>query len=325
MRQRAAALIYSACVCATALGTLGAVGASGTRAALASGARATVSHGEAENESAARAEASRLLDGVSLPAGAVASPNEPAGDGSLLAQPASGPADNPYVVDDHAWWVVQGSLTQALAWFRSHPPDGAVASGSGSGAGVHVPPNGFLVFRSPGVTGVLAGSEVVLLAVQLASGSVGLRADVQVTWLRPRPASEMIPRGARILRLSVHGPIGGEQPPQRPLRITSSARIATIAALIDALPVAQWGVSACAADTGVRVRLAFYARAGAAPLAVARADPGGCGLVQMTILGITQPPLEGGPRLIEKIGRVLGRALQVRPRGHGAGRIRSST
>jgi hypothetical protein len=53
------------------------------------------------------------------------------------------------------------------------------------------------------------------------------------------------------------------------------------------------------------VRLAQYARHGAAPLAVATIDPQGCGEVQLTIGDQSQPSLEGGGSLIHHIEVVV--------------------
>ncbi len=128
-----------------------------------------------------------------------------------------------------------------------------------------------------------------------------------------RPSSERIPPGARMLHISVSSTIKSNQPKQRPLTVSASAKIARIAALIDALPAEQPGLRACPADFGIRVRIAFYGRRGAAPAAVADDDPGGCGVVRLTIEGRAEPPLEGGAQLVERVDRVLGVRLETTP------------
>ena len=70
-------------------------------------------------------------------------------------------------------------------------------------------------------------------------------------------------------------------------------------------------------DRGIRVRLAPYARHGAAPLALADADVGGCAGVQLSVRGRLQPPLEssiyGGGGLLEELDRVLGLKVNTAP------------
>jgi len=90
------------------------------------------------------------------------------------------------------------------------------------------------------------------------------------------------------------------------------------------LPAAQPGTRSCPDDPGIRVRLAFYAKGAASPLAVARIDPYGCGGVQLTIGGRPQAPLGSEalpgtstthqPSLILRIDRVLGVKLKISPR-----------
>ncbi len=135
----------------------------------------------------------------------------------------------------------------------------------------------------------------------------------QVVWVTPHPASETIPAGAHLLRISVGSSLKPNQPKQRPLTVTSAQKIDRIAALIDALPAAQPGLRACPVDFGITVRLAFYRKRGASPLAIAKADPGGCGPVALTIEGRAQPALEGGAQLLERVRRVLGVKLDTSP------------
>jgi hypothetical protein len=129
-------------------------------------------------------------------------------------------------------------------------------------------------------------------------------------------ASEPVPIGARLLRISVSASIKANQPRQRPLTVTSAKKIEKIAASIDALPAERPGLRACPVDFGIRVRLAFYRRRGAAPLAVAEDDPGGCGPVRLTIEGRAQPPLECGAQLLGRVDRVLAVKLDTVPPRH---------
>ena len=123
--------------------------------------------------------------------------------------------------------------------------------------------------------------------------------------------------------MSVHSDIKANQPAQRPFTVTSSKKIRGVLALLNALPLAQLAVSACPADFGIRVRLAFYAKRRAAPLGVAEIDPQGCGEVALAIGGRSPPSLASVPlpgtsnapkgSLVERLDRLLGVKLKIKP------------
>ncbi|HEY7934289.1 MAG TPA: hypothetical protein VID48_10750 [Solirubrobacteraceae bacterium] len=164
---------------------------------------------------------------------------------------------------------------------------------------------------------------LIVTVVQLPDGSTGLRMDAQVVWVTPRPASERIPSGTHTLLVSVGGVIPANNPKQRPLTVSSSKKINGIVGLLNVLPAAQPGVFSCPVDFGVRVRLAFYARRGVAPLAIAIVDPDGCGGVSLTIGGQPQPPLGSKAHpgsstpsrtsLVQQIDHLLGVKLKIGP------------
>lgn len=295
---------------ATVLVASGAV-ALGARGVSPSRPTAAVSPGAAANAAAAQSDAASLLGDVSLPPGATQSPVEPAGDGSVLAHPGSGPPVTPNVVDDSAWWLISGAPPAVLAYIDAHPPAGStrVLTGSG-GTGTNGTRVEVEAFAWPPLTDVLSTRWLVVEVVQLSGGSTGLRADAEVVWVKPRPASEQIPPGARFLRVSVGATIPANKPKQRPFTVTSPKTLRRILALLNALPAAQPGVRSCPVDFGIRVRLAFYARRKVAPLAVAVIDPGGCGGVGLTIGGRLQTSLEG-EGLIQRLDSILGVKLNT--------------
>ncbi len=266
----------------------------------------------AENEAAARSDAGALLMATPLPAGATQSAAEPSEAGSKLAQPGLRPA-TPNLVDDHEWWIVPGPRADVLEYVEAHRPAGTSESLCGPSTTNGVIESECAYFAWPKVPGTLTTRWLVVEVVQLPGGATGLRADAEVVWVTPRPASETIPAGARLLRVSVSSSIKANQPRQRPLTVTSAAKIEKVTALIDALPAEQPGSIVCPADFGIDVRLAFYRRRGGPPLAVANDDPGGCGDVGLTIEGRAQPPLEGGTRLVEGVDHVLGVRLDTAP------------
>jgi hypothetical protein len=279
-----------------------------------------------ENEASARTDAALLLTLIALPAGAERSASEPAGDHGRLASPEARPA-TPNLLDDHAWWTLPGTPAQTLSYIRAHPPAGSTLTGTDSGATYGVTTSEGITFSWPPITDVLETRQLSVSAVALPGNTTGLRVDAQVVWVTPRPASETIPTGAHLLRISVGSSIPANQPHQRPLHITSTSKINAVIALLNALPAAQPGTRSCPADFGIRVRLAFYPTPRRTPSAIAEIDPQGCGTVQLTLAGKPQPPLESQPlptpdttspgSLIQRIDRTLGVEIHVthHPRG----------
>lgn len=140
-----------------------------------------------------------LLSEPPLPLGSSESSTEPAEDDSLLAHPGIGPPATPNAVDEHAWWLVPVAPAEALAYICAHLPAGTTRPESvGRGPSEpNVPDNEIAAFTPPGSPGTL-----VIKAIQLPNGSTALRADAQVVWITPRPASETIPSGAHLLRIT---------------------------------------------------------------------------------------------------------------------------
>lgn len=155
-----------------------------------------------------------------------------------------------------------------------------------------------------------------LAAVVLA----GAAAAVAVIRTLPRPASERIPAAVTRLTVTV---LDQKQVVQGPFTFTAHTKVQRVRGLLNGLPRFPAGAFACPADFGVIVRLKFYDRAGRVPLAVARADPGGCESVELTIRGRRQPELTsmalpGSGRsqrvsLVDQLDRALGVKLKTVP------------
>ncbi len=267
------------------------------------------------SESAAQADDASLLAELPLPPGSSESATEPAEDDSLLAHPAIGPPESPNAVDEHTWWLVPGAPAEALSYICAHLPVGTTRPETigWSPGEPNVPDNEIAVFAPPG-----SPSTLVIKAVQLPNGSTALRADAQVVWTTPRPASETIPSGAHLLRITVHDRNRSSRSPQNPSRlallerlprkITSSRQIHGIVALLNELQVVQPGRRFCPLERGhSSVELTFYASPDVAPLAAAEIRPDACrGGVGLTIGGVPQPRLEGAWDVVGWIGEALG-------------------
>ena len=130
-----------------------------------------------------------------------------------------------------------------LEYVEAHRPAGTSESLCGPSTTNGVIESECAYFAWPQVPGTLTMRWLVVEVVQLPDGATGLRADAEVVWVTPRPASETVPAGARLLRISVSSSIKANQPRQRPLTVTSATKIAKVTALINALPAAQPGRS----------------------------------------------------------------------------------
>jgi hypothetical protein len=266
------------------------------------------------SESAAQADAASLLAELPLPPGSSESSTEPAEDGSLLAYPGFGPPATPNAVDEHAWWLVPLAPAEALAYICAHLPAGTTRPASvGPGPSEpNVPDNETAAFTLPGSAGTL-----VIRAVRLPGGSTALRVDAQLVWITPRSASETIPSGAYLMRITVYDTKGSSRNLESrslallvrlPRETRSLRQIKGVVALLNKLEVVQPGLRKCPIELDHSgVELTFYASPGASPLAVAHIRSEGCsGGVSLTIGGVAQPRLEGGLSLIDQIGEVLG-------------------
>ena len=253
---------------------------------------------------AAVRDARILLGRLALPAAARRLDSEPTGDRGVLAHPAQGPPATPNAVDEYAFWLIPGSAELVIAYIHKHPPQGSRQNISGrTGVGGRTQSQ-VLGFGWPPVANVLGIRWLIVQLVPLADGKTALRADAQTVWITPRPGWEQIPSGARLLRVTVHR---GSRQLQRPVRVTSAAKIDRIRGIVNALPAAQPGSTSCPADTGVAITMRFYRQAHASPLAVAIVSPEGCGGVQLTIGGRPGPLLAGGTTLAAQLRSLLPR------------------
>lgn len=275
-----------------------------------------------ENEHLAQTDAASLLSLLMLPTSTVQSTGEPAGDRGQLAGPSEREA-TPNLVDAHAWWIVPLRRAETIAFVHAHPPAGSKSTGGGDAGAGRLVVNGEQRVRDvesewdnfgfPPVDGALGGRSLIVTAVQLPDGSTGVRADAQVVWVTPRPVAEVIPLGAHVLRVSVVSQIPQNRSLQQPFAVTSVPRIAAVINLLNTLPATQPGARTCPVDFGNRVRLAFYARRGAWPLAVVTINPEGCGGVGVTVRRRAEHDLEGGSSLVKRIGHLVGAVIRTRP------------
>jgi hypothetical protein len=259
------------------------------------------------------ADAAAILASFAVPPGARRLSGAPDLDGGLLAKPPLLP-DTPNLVDDSSWWQAPGAPGTVLAWERAHLPRRFSAIGNSASSGPGTAAQSYS-FSLPAVPAVLKSRQLLVKVVNSGSGQTALRVDAQVIWLPAKPATERIPSAARMVTIAAIPGLDATGRTPAPVTITSAAEVRRIASLIDSLPVFPPGAYSCPMDTGRALRMTFRATAGGPALAVATADPGGCGGVGLTVGGAAQPGLSGGPSLVRQVLAIAG----LHWAGYGAG------
>ncbi len=138
---------------------------------------------------------------------------------------------------------------------------------------------------------MLNARDLVVEVTGAGNGQTAIRVDAHVSWQPPRPASERVPSAAHVVTITqLSGLAPHARRPPAPVTITDLAVVRRLAALIDSLQLSTIGPGAsCPAPIGGGIRLAFLARAGGPPLAVAQ-GPAACGTVQFSVGGKRKVP-----------------------------------
>ena len=275
-------------------------------------ATVTATAGAGSPRQRAVADAARIIASFPRPPGA-----ERTGLIASLTAPGEGPAATPDIATVTQWYRAPGRPQAVLAWIRAHVPSGFTLGGEGSGSyapGPTAAPTQSWTdqLELPPVPGVLTQRWLVVLVV--ADGDqTAIRADAQVVWLPARPVAEQIPPDARVVTIT---PVFGIRPAKRFVRldqavtVTSPAKVAAIAAVIDGLPLFPPGAFSCPADFGAAMRLTFRTSPQGPVVAQLSAQYGGCGVVSVSIDGRAMPALSdytgSGQQLQQRVLAIAG-------------------
>ncbi|MGO9487823.1 MAG: hypothetical protein ACLQBB_02200 [Solirubrobacteraceae bacterium] len=275
---------------------------------------------EAESQAVARVGAEHDLALFVPPPGSTPSTAEPAGDGGQLSTPSQLTGIN--MLELHRWWLVPAAPQQAIGYVKANPPAGARLALTENLEGTRsMPPISSIPtairFEWPAVSRARGQLGLEVLAVGLSDGNTGILVSAAGVWLRPRPASEAIPSGMRLLRITVSPYAEEGGPPvktsQPPVTVTNPGRIERVVTLLNALSVAQpTGPEPCPAPFGVVLRLAFYKRPHGRPAAVVRDNLVPCGNVELEIAGHAEPALQQEAELPNEISEAVATKIDVR-------------
>ncbi len=128
--------------------------------------------------------------------------------------------------------------------------------------------------------------------------------------------AQRIPPTAQIVRITAVAPFGDRRRRASipPILITDFSKVRAIAKAIDALPRLQPGAYSCPSDNGSSISFTFRAFEGGPALARVKAEPTGCGTVEVWIGQRSEPALTDGYRLVRRVKKLLGPAGGRLPR-----------
>ncbi len=247
----------------------------------------------------AAADAANLLAAFPAPPGAVRTGPLPV---PWLARAPQQP-NTPDLAARTGWWRVAGQPQSVLAWVRAHMPSGIWFAGTGAAgqgprivfepAWPHPGPGGgyirmwYAQFYKPAVPEVLAARRLFVSVAGDGTGQVAIRVDAEVVWVPGKSAAERIPAAAKVVTIApVPGEGGGPVSASgQPVTITDPAKVARIAAVVDALPVFPVGRMSCPLLRAEAMQLTFKATPTGSALAVVTGDTTGCGTVAVSVHG----------------------------------------
>lgn len=228
-----------------------------------------------------------------------------------LAQPVDEPLSTNLVIRT-GWWRVASRPQAVVSWIQAHKPVGFASSGGDAGIGlVTVGGTGVMwitTFTLPDVPGVLVERQLVAAVAADGPGWTAIRVDAYVVWLRVRPAAETIPVSARVVTIT---PVSGKAAADHQVTVTDPARVARIAAAVNALPLypprdPMWCDLNLPPGGGAALRLTFRVSAGSRQLAVVTAYQELCQLVDVVTGGKAMPSLDGAQTLIQRVMAIAG-------------------
>lgn len=250
-----------------------------------------------------------------LPAGSSEVASEPAGDAHQLARSFDLPIYRAEV-DRHEFWITTASPSAAIASFKAHLPAGAKSSGSAS-SGTTM----FASYSLPTVDAPALGPRTLAInAVELANGSVGVRADAEVRYTAPRLPAQRIPPQARVLDVTM---ANYHSSPSLSLTVTNRRQVRRIAAIVDGLPfvASLRGVAfSCPAFMLAPTDTFTFRASSGGPVLAQVSEPANwptiaepCFIATLQVRGRREPGLLEGGRLLRQAGAILGVKLTTRP------------
>jgi hypothetical protein len=267
---------------------------------------------EPAGERAAREDARARLDAFAPPPGAEAV------DSTGTEIDGFGPEfdENETLIDVSGLWVSPEPLGTVMHWLRAAAPAGSrLVETGGSGRGVrasHEPGAAYDFGYWWGDARGIARERKLEVTVTRRGDGTAIRADAEGNWVVPRPSSERLPDGIRVIAIERERLVGRYEPRATGIvargLIRSPEAVASIVALLDSLETVQPGRITCPPEAPHSViRLRLLRQIGGRPLATTRMDwpLGPCKSLALTVEGRPQPSLAEGWLLHRRLGAAL--------------------
>jgi hypothetical protein len=337
--MKASVLVLIGCAI-VALAGCGTAHVAGVGSSATPGARSAVNPGGPIAQTPhqrAVADAASILASFRAPSGAQRTSAFPAAltgaARTWLSKPPQTPGTSDLVTDTE-WWRVAGTPQSILNWVGVHLPGGVTRSGNGSGGsvgtggtnirqpikaglpgaqpikgrtGIDHPGMWFDVYSRPAMSGTLTQRDLSVAVSTDATGHTIIRVDAEVAWQPAKPATERIPSAATVVTvIPDYGTASLAHPGASPVTVTDPAKVARIAAAVNALQLNSPGVRSCPMETGQALRLTFRASLHGPVLAAVDAQADGCGTVSFTLGSKAEPALANGPSLTHQVLTIIG-------------------
>jgi hypothetical protein len=248
----------------------------------------------------ARAEAHALLEAVVVHGGTVTVPARAGGSHGAAAN----------AIDVHETWRIAASPNAVTTAIRdSHPSGLKVAVNTGSVIEQGVPYISAATF-SAGPTAGLQSEALALSITDAPNDSTLLRADAQVAWLGVRPPAQQLPAGIKRI-----GVIRAEfEPGVLHWAIRDPAEISEIVKAMESLPSVPANAGCPLAATSHRSEVTLKFRGANGKVLAEAGQPSGpevgaCNPMYFSVGQQEEPSLAHGARVIELVGRIVGRNL----------------
>jgi hypothetical protein len=189
---------------------------------------------------------------------------------------------NGALVDRAGFWTAPGTGTEAVAYYRAHPPTGMSLTGEGK-TGSPGQERFEVIFGNPDVSRDTPWIQISVVAYR---DGVAVRVDAMAVWIPTKLARAYIG-----VVDSVDITVDRRSTAPTIHRTLTGAAAQRLADAVDALQPATPGTYSCANDHGIDVLL--FHSASAAAIRV-ETEAGGCGFVTVTANGVVQLGLVGG-------------------------------
>jgi hypothetical protein len=237
-------------------------------------------------------EVERILAQARLPDGARAATAHEAAGKELQTYP-----NDKNLVDRHGTYVIPLGYQDAISWFDDHPPPHLQSAGTSSVSGPEGLISAGLEFEGHATLAYDSLAEQVAV-YPIDDTHAVVRVDGLAVWLPRRSDDERVPPGATAVHVA--RVVQGGANPQR-FTLNGSA-VHRLAHVVNTQRPTSNGIVNCPNDNGAYDVLHFT---GSTPDPVFRVDASGCGFINVTNDGVTQPALSGGYAVDRVLRKVL--------------------